>query len=196
MYRRDAEHFKACWSAGAPACYAACVDAWNHANYCVPPEHLAPLCEAIEALFPWSSIVRRPDLIGYRLGDDLNRGALYLRPAPAAGALYAALGRLRRADRALGDALAGLEAQPADLTDHHGIRLPSVSEWEERVARARALAEARPDLQVVVVHVERPGDPGAVTNYLYQAWVRLPLLGPLRNTFELQAVDESKPVMR
>ena len=51
-------------------------DAWNHVNYCVPPAHVPALCEAIEALFPWTLIVRRPDLVGYRLGTDLNRDGL------------------------------------------------------------------------------------------------------------------------
>ena len=90
---------------------------------------------AIEALFPWSSIVRRPDLVGYRLGDDLNRAALYLRPAPAARELYAALGRLRRNDRALGTALAALETQAPDVTDHHGI-------WIASRARARFVVDS------------------------------------------------------
>ena len=61
---------------------------------------------------------------------------------------------------------------------------------------ARTLAAARPELAVSVVRVERPGDPGAVTDYLYQAWIRLALLGPWRNTFELQALDPEKPAMR
>jgi hypothetical protein len=172
------------------------MDAWNHANYCVPPEHVPRLCEAIEALFPWSLIVRKPDLVGYRLGDDLNRGALYLRPAPAARALYTELARLRRREPELDRALDALESQAADLTDHLGVRIAGLSEWAARVARAQALARARPDLCVSVVHVERPGDPGAVTDYLHQAWVRLALLGPLRNTFELQALDPAKTPVR
>ena len=172
------------------------MDAWNHNSYCVPPDAVAGLSECIEALFPWTLIVRKPHLVGYRLGDDLNRGALYLRPTPAARAVYEAVARLRRSDAELGQALAALEGQEADLTDHHGIRIASVEEWEGRVARAREFARARPDLQVTLVHVERPGDPGAMTDYLYQAWVRLGLLGPWRNTFELQALAPGKEPMR
>jgi hypothetical protein len=172
------------------------MDAWNHGNYCVPPEHLARLCESIEALFPWSLIMRRPDFVGYRLGDDLNRGALYLRATPAAGALYTTLERLRTREPELDRALAALVAQDADVTDHVGVRLSSVEEWETRIERARALARERPDLEVEVVRVERPGDPSAVTDYLYQAWVRLRLLGPLRNTFELQTLDPAKTPFR
>jgi hypothetical protein len=172
------------------------VDAWNHANYCVPPEHVPAICECIEVLFPWSSIVRKPHLVGYRLGDDLNRGALYLRPTPAARALYDALARLRREDAELGRALAALEAEDADVNDHQGIRIASVEEWERRVAGARELSRTRPDLRVSVLRVERPGDPGALTDYLYQAWVRLALLGPIRNTFEMQALDPGKEPVR
>ena len=171
------------------------MDAWNHNNYCVPPDAVAGICECIEALFPWTLIVRKPHLVGYRLGDDLNRGALYLRPTAAAASLHEALARLRRADADLGRALDAMEVQEADLNDHQGIRVPSVAEWETRVARAAELAR-RPELRVTVVRVERPGDAGALTDYLYQAWVRLGLLGPIRNTFELQALDPAKPAVR
>ena len=171
------------------------MDAWNHNNYCVPPDAVAGICECIEALFPWTLIVRKPHLVGYRLGDDLNRGALYLRPTTAAASLHEALARLRRTDAGLGRALDAMEVQEADLNDHQGIRVPSVAEWETRVARAAELAR-RPELRVTVVRVERPGDAGALTDYLYQAWVRLGLLGPIRNTFELQALDPAKPAVR
>jgi len=119
------------------------VDAWNHNNYCVPPEHVDGLCAGIEALFPWTLIVRKPDLVGYRLGDDLNRGALYLRPAAAARAMFDAVARLRRSDAELGRALAALEVQEADLTDHPGIRLASGGEWGGRGARVRGLPRSR-----------------------------------------------------
>jgi hypothetical protein len=172
------------------------VDAWNHASYCVRPEDVGAICECVEALFPWSLIVRKAHLVGYRLGDDLNRGALYLRPMPAARALYGSLARLRREDAELGRALDELGALDADENDHQGIRIASVEEWEVRVARARELSGTRPELGVTLVRVERPGDPGALTDYLYQAWVRLALLGPIRNTFELQALDPAKAPVR
>ena len=171
-------------------------DAWNHVNYAVPPEHVAGLCACIEALFPWTVIVRKPDLIGYRLGDDLNRGALYLRPTAAARGLHEVLGRLRSERQELDAALRALEAVDADLNDHQGVRIATVAEWERRVARAHELERRRPELRVHVVGVERPGDPGAMTDYLYQAWIRLGLLGPWRNTFELQALDLSKEPVR
>ena len=172
------------------------MDAWNHNNYCVPPASVPGICACIEALFPWTLIVRKPHLVGYRLGDDLNRGALYLRPTAAAAALHDALGRLRRSDAELARALDAMETQDADLNDHQGIRVPTIAEWEERVARARDLERTRAELRVSVVRVERPGDPGALTDYLYQAWIRLGLLGPLRNTFELQALDPAKQPVR
>ncbi len=171
-------------------------DAWNHVNYCVPPAHVAALAECIETLFPWSVIVKKPTLVGYRLGDDLNHGALYLRPTEAATTLHGLLGRLRADRPDLDDAFTALASQEADLNDHQGFRVATVEEWEARVARARGLAARRPDLAVSVVRVERPGDPGAPTDYLYQAWIRLALLGPFRNTFEMQAYDPTKVPIR
>jgi hypothetical protein len=172
------------------------VDAWNHTNYCVAPAHLAALCEAIEALFPWTLIARKPDLVGYRLGDDLNRGALYLRPTAAAAALHDALSRVRTSDVGLAQALAAMDEQDTDLNDHQGILLRGADEWERRVARAGYVARTRPELRVRLVHVVRPGDAGALTGYLYQASVRLDLLGPLRNTFELQALAPGGAAVR
>lgn len=161
-------------------------DSWNHVNFCVPPEHLDRLCAAIEALFPWETIVRKPGLVGYRLGEDLHRAALYLRPSPAAADVAEALGRLAVEDAALATALTDLGDVDPDVRDHFGVRIATVEEWERRVAVATALERTRPDLAFEVVRVIRPSDPGAPTTYLYQAWVRLHLLGPLRNTIELQ----------
>jgi len=171
-------------------------DAWNHVSYCVPPPHVAALTESIETLFPWTVIVKKPTLVGYRLGDDLNHGALYLRPTQAATTLHGLVAGLRAERPELDRAFTTLAAQEADLNDHQGFRVPSVPEWEARVARARDLAARRPELGVAVVRVERPGDPGAPTDYLYQAWIRLALLGPLRNTFEMQAYDPTKVPIR
>src|SRR5207247_11378500 len=99
-------------------------------------QHVDGRCACIEALFPRTLIVRKPHLVGYRLGDDLNRGALYLRPTPAAGAVFDAVARLRRSDAELGRALAALEGQEADLTDHHGTRSARAEQRHGRVARA------------------------------------------------------------
>lgn len=162
-------------------------ETWNHVNFCVAPAHLGPLCDGIEALFPWETIVRRADLVGYRLGDDLHRAAVYLRPAHAAGAVDAALRRLGAGDAALARALRDLDAEDADVRDHWGVRIATVGEWERRVATAVRVAAERPELHVSVVRVLRPGDAGASTAYLHQAWLRFDLLGPLRNTIELQS---------
>src|SRR5262245_66333729 len=160
---------------------------WNHVNYAVPPERL-PLVEAcIDALFPWEKFVAKPFLLGYRLSDDLHDGALYFRPVPEAGVVAEALGRLRAQDPALDGALARLDTIEADWSDHTGFMVRSVAEWEERLATAERLARDRPEFEVRVVDVLRPGDGRAPTDYLHQAFVRVGLLGPLRNTFEMQA---------
>jgi hypothetical protein len=65
--------------------------------------------------------------------------------------------------------------------------VPTLAEWEARLDTARRLERTRPDLGVRVVDVLRPGDGRAQTDYLHQAFIRLGLLGPLRNTFEMQA---------
>jgi hypothetical protein len=161
--------------------------AWNHHSYAVAPARLTLIEACIDALFPWVKFVSRPDLLGYRLTDDLHAGALYFRPTAAAAAVHDALARLRVADAELGQALTALEELDADYDDHAGFMVGSVEEWEERLARAERLARERRELQIRVVDVFRPGDGRAPTDYLYQAFIRLGLLGPLRNTFEMQA---------
>ena len=160
--------------------------AWNHNNYAVPAERL-PLIEAcFDVLFPWVKFVSKPHLLGYRLTDDLHAGALYFRPAAPAAALHDAIARLRPVHPDLDAALAGFDQIDADYNDHCGFMVPTVAEWEERVAGALRLQRERPDFEVRIVDVYRPGDGRALTDYLYQAFIRVGLLGPFRNTFEMQ----------
>jgi len=158
--------------------------AWNHHNFSVPPERLQLVEACFDALFPWEKFVAKPELLGYRMGEDFNRGALYVRPTMAARAVGEAL--TRHPDVAA--ALADLDAIDADWNDHTGFLVSSVTEWEERLAIARRLVHERPEFGIRVVDVRRPGDARAQTAYLYQAFIRVGLLGPLRNTFEMQAI--------
>ena len=103
------------------------------------------------------------------------------------GELSAALRRLRAQDAELDEALATLDTVEGDWADHTGFMTGSVQEWEERLSLARRLERERPELAIRVVDVLRPGDGRAQTDYLYQAFIRIGLLGPLRNTFEMQA---------
>jgi len=162
-------------------------DAWNHNNYAVPPQRMALIEACIDALFPWVKFVSKPQLLGYRLTDDLHAGALYFRPAAPAAALQAVLQQLRTEHGALDAALRGLDGIEAEYNDHCGFMVPTVAEWEQRVARAQQLAHTRPEFEVRVVGLYRPGDNRALTDYLYQAFIRVGLLGPFRNTFEMQA---------
>lgn len=162
-------------------------DAWNHHNYAVPPERLALIEACIDALFPWVKFVSKPHLLGYRLNNDMHAGALYFRPAAPAAALQEALSRLRIEHHDLDAALRGLDAINADYNDHCGFMVQTVAEWEQRVLRAQQLERERPELEIRVVDVLRPGDGRALTDYLYQAFIRTGLLGPFRNTFEMQA---------
>ncbi len=162
-------------------------DAWNHHNYAVPPQRMALIEACIDALFPWVKFVSKPHLLAYRLTDDLHAGALYFRPAAPAAALQAALRHLRAEHGELDAALRGLDSIEADYNDHCGFMVPTVAEWERRVARAEQLAGTHPEFEIRVVDVFRPGDGRALTDYLYQAFIRIGLLGPFRNTFEMQA---------
>ncbi len=160
---------------------------WNHNNFAVPPARL-PLVEAcIDALFPWVKFVSKPHLLGYRLTDDLHAGALYFRPAAPAAALHETLARLRTRTPELDAALVDLERIDADYNDHCGFMVTTVAEWEDRLAVAQRLQHERPEFEIRVVDVFRPGDGRALTDYLYQAFIRIGLLGPFRNTFEMQA---------
>lgn len=166
---------------------------WNHNNYAVPPQRL-PLIEAcIDALFPWVKFVSKSYLLGYRLADDMHAGALYFRPAAPAAELAAVLVQLREASPALDRALAGLDSIDADYNDHNGFMVRSVAEWETRLANAERLQHDRPEFEIRVVDVRRPGDGRALTDYLYQAFIRIGLLGPFRNTFEMQAMQSAPP---
>ncbi|MFQ5667858.1 MAG: hypothetical protein ACE5I7_15705 [Candidatus Binatia bacterium] len=167
-------------------------DSWNHNNYAVPPERFSLVEACIDALFPWVKFVSKPYLLGYRLSDDMHAGALYLRPAAPAAALHAAMARLRRQDADLDLALEGLERIAADYNDHCGFMVPTVAAWEQRVALAERLQHDRPEFEIRVVDVFRPGDSRALTDYLYQAFIRIGLLGPFRNTFEMQAMRKRK----
>ncbi|MBM4266421.1 MAG: hypothetical protein FJ144_07410 [Deltaproteobacteria bacterium] len=160
---------------------------WNHVNFAVPPERLPSLEECIDTLFGWDKFVAKPYLLGYRLTGDFHAAALYFRPVPAAGSLTEALARLRNADGALDAALGELEKIEGDWADHTGFMTSSLEEWEMRLERARRFERERPELGVRVVDVLRPGDGRAQTTDLYQAFIRIGLLGPFRNTFEMQA---------
>jgi hypothetical protein len=160
---------------------------WNHVNFAVPPERLDLVAECIDAVFGWVKFVAKPSLLGYRLTDDMHAAAVYFRPVRAAGTLFDALARLRVRESALRGALDELAQIDGDWADHTGFIVGSVAEWEERVARANRLQWERPDFELRVVDVFRPGDGRAQTDYLYQAFIRLGILGPFRNTFEMQA---------
>jgi hypothetical protein len=162
-------------------------DAWNHHNYAVPPQQLPLIETCIDALFPWVKFVSKPHLLGYRLTDDMHAGALYFRPAAPAATLQDALTRLRGQDDDLDSALRGLDRIDADYNDHCGFMVPTVAAWEGRLRLAEQLQHERPEFGIRVVDVLRPGDGRALTDYLYQAFIRIGLLGPFRNTFEMQA---------
>jgi hypothetical protein len=160
---------------------------WNHVNFAVPPARLPLIEQCLDALFGWEKFVAKPYLLGYRLTGDMHTAALYIRPVPAAGVFVDALARLRVRDTELDQALAELTRIDGDWVDHTGFMVPSLDEWKERLAQAQRLEREHPEYEVRIVDVLRPGDGRAQTDYLYQAFIRVGLLGPVRNTFEMQA---------
>jgi hypothetical protein len=160
---------------------------WNHNNFAVAPENMERVAAAVEALFPWTKFVDKPTILGYRLTEDLYEGAVYFRPVAAMSRINAMIAEARRARPEVEEAFHDLLGLDADYRDHCGFMVPTFAEWEERVQRARQLAAERPDWQIEVVDVLQPGDGRCPTTDLCQAFIRVGSLGPLRNTFEMQA---------
>ena len=158
----------------------------NHMNFAVPPESLAALDACIEAVLPWERYVTRDDLVGYRIAGGDDAGCVFIRPAEAVGEIASVMKRVRRSVPDLDRAIAALERSPADVADHFGFRVSSVDEWERLLAGFESAARDHPEWQLTVVDVHRPGDSDALTDRIYQAWLRIGLLGPIRNTFEMQ----------
>ncbi len=164
-------------------------DLWNHNNYSIPPENLAPLEECLRELMPWELWVKQDRMLGYRFHQQAEKGMVFFQPSEPAGLLAKTLDRLRKQHPDLDTALVGLERLPADHNDHNGFIVKSVEEWESRLAGFHKAARERPEWRLTVVNVLRPGHKEALTDRLYQAWLRIGLLGPIRNTFEMQCVN-------
>ncbi len=163
-------------------------DRWNHLFYSVPIENFRLIEECIDTLFPWQKFVRREDLIGYRLQQDQRLGNINFRPTKAASDVYNILDRLRKEHPELAEAMGRSDALTPNFNDHTGFLVKSVDDWEQRVAMIRTVEKERPEFQVKLVAVYLPGRPPSETKDLYQAFIRVGLLGPFRNTFEMQAV--------
>ena len=161
-------------------------DLWNHNNYAVPPENLALLEACLTAIMPWELWVKRPDMLGFRFVKEQEKGMVFFRPAKPAGQLAETVERLRKHVPDLDAALRGMEDQPADYNDHSGFIVKDVEEWETRLRLFHKAEQEHPEWKLKVVTVLRPDDPEALSKSLYQAWLRIGLLGPLRNTFEMQ----------
>jgi uncharacterized protein (DUF2132 family) len=160
---------------------------WNHNNYAVPADRFEELERCLDTLFGWEKLVRRADILGYKLKPNYRQSMVFFRPVEPAGQFVAAIERLRAENPDLDAAIRGLEQLPADFNDHNGIMLESVAEFEARMEHIRRVAEVHPEWQITIVDIYRPGQPNAVSQELVQGFVRIGLLGPIRNTFELQA---------
>ena len=81
---------------------------------------------------------------------------------------------------------------PSVVNDHNGFMVDNVEEWEARLSKFQKASEEHPEWQLSVIEVLRPESPEAQTREIYQAWIRVGLLGPVRNTFEMQC--SNRPV--
>lgn len=158
---------------------------WNHCNFSVAEEKFPAIEACFDTLFGWEKYVARPKIIGYRLQQDHRAAAVYIQPTDAAGRAQSAIARLRAQDTELDQAIRELETISPDYNDHFGYFVDGVEAWEAQLAHIQQVSHDHPEWQVNV-RAFRPGDPGAPST-LCQAFIRVGLLGPLRNTIEMQA---------
>lgn len=164
-------------------------DMWNHVNYAVSPENMAPLEECIAALMPWELWAKTPSMLGYRFHTNYEWGMAFFQPSDHAATFARVIAEVRRERPELDEAIRGLEAHTPDVNDHCGFIVESADEWEARLASFRSASDEHPEWQITVTGVLRPDDPEALTDRLAQAWIRIGLLGPVRNTFEMQYLN-------
>ena len=158
----------------------------THAQFTVSPGNLSLLATCIDTLLPWVPYIRRDDLVAYRLSEDPSAGLVILRPTQAAEDLSRIIDRCKRSIPDLDRALNRMATIAAELTDHVGFRVRSLDEWEQLVSGFEHAAVSHPEWQLSVVAPHRPRDPKAPTDRLYQAWLRIGLLGPIHNTLHVQ----------
>jgi hypothetical protein len=164
-------------------------DMWNHVNYAVPPENMAALEECIATLMPWQLWAKTESMLGYRFHTNYEWGMAFFQPSVHAATFARVVDEVRRERPELDEAIKGLESLTPDVNDHTGFIVKSVEEWESRLAAFREAGEHHPEWQITVTGVLRPDDPEALTDRLAQAWIRIGLLGPVRNTFEMQYLN-------
>ena len=164
-------------------------DMWNHVNYAVAPENMAALEACIATLMPWQLWAKTETMLGYRFHTNYEWGMAFFQPSVHAATFARVIDEVRRERPELDEAITGLETLTPDVNDHSGFIVKSVEEWEARLAAFAAASTTHPEWQVTVTGVLRPGDPDAMTDRLAQAWIRIGLLGPIRNTFEMQYLN-------
>jgi hypothetical protein len=160
-------------------------DMWNHVNYAVDPANVTLLEECFAALMPWELWAKTETMLGYRFRTDYEWGMAFFQPCEHAATIARIVAEVRTERPELDEAMVGLESVYADTNDHVGFIVESVGEWERRLAAFRAASVEHPEWQLQVTAVLRPGEPEALTDRL----LRIGLLGPFRNTFEMQCLN-------
>jgi hypothetical protein len=128
-------------------------------------------------------------MLGYRFHTNYEWGMAFFQPSAHAATFARVIAEVRQERPELDDAIRGLESLTPDVNDHSGFIVKSEEEWEARLAAFEAASAGHPEWQVTVTGVLRPNDPEALTDRLAQAWIRIGLLGPIRNTFEMQYLN-------
>ncbi len=160
-------------------------DYWNHITYVVPPKNLGRIEECIDTLFGWKTYAKREGVLGYHLHPDFRKGLIFFQGANWAEALDEAISRLEQTDAQLAEGLRLREQGGPDNSDHNGFRVDTMAEWERRLAVAKKVERERPDFQLKV-GVRWPKADAPIK--VYQCFCRIGLLGPIRNTIEMQCV--------
>ncbi len=168
-------------------------DFWNHNALLVSPENMRLLQECLDTLFSWKKTLyeKRENAVGYQLRQNGEQALLYLEAAPWAGQLDKALHRLRKVDQELDQALQRQEAASPASVDHFGVRVESLEEWQQRLRIAKRLEKDRPDLHLKVTVIEKPVTKGGREYQVHQCYIKIGLLGPVRNTFEMSCIVPS-----
>jgi len=164
-------------------------DMWNHVNFAVPQANMDELEACIATLMPWQLWAKTPTMLGYRFHTNYEWGMAFFQPSVHASTFARVIAEVRQERPDLDEAIKGLESLTPDVNDHTGFIVKSEEEWEARLAGFQAASRNHPEWQVTVTGILRPDDPEALTDRLAQAWIRLGLLGPIRNTFEMQYLN-------
>lgn len=158
-------------------------DAWDYATFSVPMENVEALGECLTALLPWKPLGRRPHELTFAV-DSHHLGMVSFKGSTAASDVARIARRTRMQNPELDKAFVDVDLEEPTLHECTGFLVDGVQQWEARLAALQQAQKDRPEWQVKVLKVERPAATRSPSGY--HAWVRIGLLGPFRNTLDMQ----------